>query len=1427
VVGIGASAGGLNPILRVVEQLGPSIPAALVIVQHLSPDHPSLMPELLSRRTSLSVELARDGVQIRAGCCYLMPPGAEVRLRDGRLWVLAGAQGERHALPIDTLFQSVAQARGRRAVGVVLSGTGSDGTAGAAAIRQAGGTVIAQQPTEAQFNGMPLAVVDRGLADYVTPAGEIPSLIERLLDGHDVLDDEYEPWMHEVFAIVKERVGLDLSEYKASTFFRRLTRRMQEVAITQASAYLDRLTRDEDEVRRLLESLLIDVTAFFRDSAAFETLASEVLPPLIKQAHEDQRELRVWSAGCARGHEAYSLAMLIEEISSAQQIVPRYKLFATDANDDALDIASAGYYGPHEVHELTPARLERHFRPDGDGFRIREAIRRHIVFAKHNLQRDPPFTQVDLLLCRNVLIYFRPQLQNRLLSLFHFALRPGGFLFLGNSESIGEFSSSFAVVGGVRDRIYRRGSERPVVPHLPPMRPQMAPAHPVRRERRHMVEAALRALTRRFAPAAALCDATGQVVHLFGDLSPFLELPRGTVDFRLDNLARGPLAAVIATVIAQAQRRKAEVSYSGVTVPLVESPVQVTVVPLADQDTYLVAFDLEVKRIPRPTGELPEQARMEDLHQELLFTRESLQATIEELQTANEELQASNEEMLAANEELQATNEELHATNEELHTVSSEREERIDELVRLNEDMENLLTGTKIATIFLDERHRIRRFSGPIHPYIRLLPQDIGRSVSDIAHFLVDVDLEETAGEVLETQRPQSFETAARDCSVLVRAIPYRSAIENVRGTVFTFVDVTALRRARAMLRAVLDSVPQHIALLDEAGEILLVNEAWRRFGSEQGAPQSQVGVNYLEASSSDPSAKPVVEGIRAVIDGAQDVYSVEYPCDTASGPHRFVMHATPLRALPPFEGRGAVVSHFDITSRSLLEEKLTKSEDRYRHLFVATRAPFMVVQTEDLRIVDANPAIGSLLRRQTDAMIGSSIKVLVSEDRIGLWARTFRDVLERDTPTVRMLELIDGDGRDHSLSATLSALPRIDGTRDVLVELRDAEFNQEADAPAEESTTARHSHRLEALGNLAGGVAHEVNNVLAGVLGLVEHWTDDAAVDHQLRSDLREVVAACHRGRDVTRNLLGFARADTITGVVSMPTVVEEIATLARRAAGPDIEVAVNIEGEGLEVEGDRSQLGQALLNLCLNGLDAMRGKGGTLEIRLQHHSTDESRQELALSVRDEGKGMTTSIQARAFEPFFTTKPRDKGTGLGLPMVYGLVRGLGGFIDVVSAPDEGTLITLILPRARQRAQRPGGVASPPDESERDSIEKLLEGKALLVVDDDSLVRRGIARMLRRSGAEVVEARDGFEALERIAERTFELIVLDVVMPGMDGTEVLAKLRHDHANTPVLLCSGYPERGEQAPHLDAHSAFVYKPVSALELETAVTKLLRS
>ncbi len=823
VVGIGASAGGLEALESFFRAMPADSGLAFVVIQHLSPDFKSHMEELLSRQTSIPVRSVTNAMTVEPNTIYLIPAKMEMVISEGKLLLTQRNPDRAFSHPIDQFFRSLSSDVGRYAIGVVLSGTGTDGSRGIRDIHEAGGLVVVQDTSTAKFDGMPISAMDTGVVDVVLPPTAIAeALIRYAHDGvtREKLAEEDLALAtmdggDQIFGLLNRKYGLDFSQYKATTVGRRINRRIQLLRLENVGEYVKRLSEDDVELNELYKDLLIGVTKFFRDPDAFDSLKREVISKLCAKTDRDDG-IRIWVAACASGEEAYSIAILVDEELRQRDVQLDVKIFATDAHSGSLQTAAKGLYPEDALSEMSVARRDRYFRRVRDGYQVTRELRDYIVFAPQNLISDAPFTQMDLVTCRNMLIYLQPQAQKKAISLFHFAIKPSGALFLGPSETPGELLDEFQVIDK-RWRIYtkRRDVRLPVA-----VRSSMARRHerlphitlPVTTSRVNRIDQELIAtydqLLAKKMGCSILVNDRGEILHVFGGAEKYLK-PRGgrPSNHILEQIHESLRGSVSAAWHHAANKhntvRFASANFNGGT--NLEN-IRITIEPLGDEakqpQNVLIEFAVAGVKTPPPEMEASldqlQMGRIDSLETELRYSEENLQATIEEMETSNEELQAANEELIAANEELQSTNEELHSVNEELYTVNAEHQRRVEELAQANDDMDNLLATTRVGVIFLDEALYIRRFTPEIARVFHLDNNDTGRSMEHFAHVLNRPTLVDDLRLVLADQVESEYTVSDHSGTpYLLRILPYQSG-DTTRGLVMTLIDISTLSKAEA-----------------------------------------------------------------------------------------------------------------------------------------------------------------------------------------------------------------------------------------------------------------------------------------------------------------------------------------------------------------------------------------------------------------------------------------------------------------------------------------------------------------------------------------------------------------------------------------------------------------------------------------------------
>ena len=868
IVAIGMSAGGLETATQFLNAMPPKSGLGFVIIQHLEPTRKSLLTELLARQTKMPVVEIEEGMRVEPDRVHVIIPNKTVLIEKGMLKLVPPVEkrGRRH--PIDKFFTSLAHDRAEKAIGIILTGAGSNGTAGLLDIKNAGGMCMVQDPATAKFDSMPRHAINTGQADFVLPPEEMPKALlgyvrhpytdgaeppEAIARGRSSLDD--------VLTLIRARTGHDFRPYKRNTLMRRTHRRMGLAHIEKLDDYLTALRNDPGEVDALSRDLMINVTAFFRDEDAWDALDKDVITPIVEQA-EPSQAIRAWVPACSTGEEAYSIAMLLDERIEESGKKLSVKIFATDVGDHNLGSARKGMFPASMVESMPPARLERFFDRAGEDYRVKADIRETVLFAPQNLLTDPPYSRMDLVSCRNFLIYLQPEAQDRVLSLAHFALRQGGYLFLGNAETVGSRDHLFETISK-RWRIYRRlGPARSSAIDFSAWPAREIPKAALT-EGPKLADIAAKTIAGRYGPASVIIDKHFRIQHFHGETGDYLSHPKGTPTLDLLSLARTTLTMAIRRAVQDARKAGEPVSVSAgdegktvVTAEAIDSGEQ--------KGLTLVSFSRPsagARKSARKPRKAADSSREQELEEELGAARDELRGTIEQFETSNEELKAANEEVTSVNEELQATNEELETSkeelqslNEELSAVNSQLERKLQELEEAGDDLRNLLAGNQIATIFLDTSMRIKWFSPAVKELFDLVDRDVGRPISNFAQKFADGSLVDKARASMD--RLAAFEEEVRAESgkcFLLRVQPYRTRDNRIAGAVASFLDISdlkgeqrELRAARDFAEATVNTVRDPLLVLTADCKVVSANPAFYRMfklkpGEVEGKPWFEI----------------------------------------------------------------------------------------------------------------------------------------------------------------------------------------------------------------------------------------------------------------------------------------------------------------------------------------------------------------------------------------------------------------------------------------------------------------------------------------------------------------------------------------------------------------------------------------------------------
>jgi two-component system, chemotaxis family, CheB/CheR fusion protein len=903
IVGIGASAGGLEGLTLFLENVPEKSGLSFVVIQHLDPVHKGYMPELLQRVTKMEVIQVKDRMKVRPDKVYLIPPNKSMSVLHGTLHLLEPTEPRGLRLPIDVFFHSLADDQQEKSIGVILSGMGSDGTQGLKSIKEKGGLVLVQDPLQAKFDGMPRSAIDAGIADIVAGAAELPGRLLNLI-RHDrtpeteiLITPKVQGTLEKIILLIRSKMGNDFSMYKKNMLYRRIERRMGVNQIDRIQNYLRFLQESPKEVEILYRELLIGVTNFFRDPPVWETLKETVLPALVRERNGHQF-LRAWVPGCSTGEEAYSLAMVLKEVIDQVKPVNEMKVqvFATDLDGNAIDAARKGLYPENITSNVSAKRLKRFFLKEEHGYRVNLELREMLVFATQNVIMEPPFTRLDILSCRNLLIYLDQELQKKLISLFHYSLNPGGILILGTAETAGEQARLFTQVDN-KSRIYHCGMNKvnpdpvdfPLAPSF--VKLESAEKYQPAKNPDNLQSLTEQLLLSQYTPPSVLVNENGDILYINGRTGKYLEPPMGKANWNIFAMVRDELRNELMDAFQQVVHLNTAITLTNLIpeknggITTVDVTVQYITGPRSLAGMVLFIFR-ESPFIGVGKGSVRKSARhgkintrINELEQELQHYRETLQSQHEEMQTSQEELKSTNEELQSTNEELQSTNEELttskeelQSLNEELQTVNAELQSKVDDLSRASSDMKNLLNSTEIATLFLDDDLNIRRFTTQTTKLIKLIPSDTGRPVTDLATELSYPQLADDCREVLRTLAFCEKPITTHDGRWFsVRIMPYRTMDDRIDGLVITFTEITrakkleeGLKGSNELMGILFNSTPGAALWISEEGKILEFNPgAEKLFGLNR---EMVLNGSFTELFIGAKSRKEVASSLKDII---------------------------------------------------------------------------------------------------------------------------------------------------------------------------------------------------------------------------------------------------------------------------------------------------------------------------------------------------------------------------------------------------------------------------------------------------------------------------------------------------------------------------------------------------------------------------------
>jgi two-component system, chemotaxis family, CheB/CheR fusion protein len=1424
IVGIGASAGGLEAFTQLLAALPVDTGMAFVLVQHLAPSHPSALAEILSRATAMPVaEVVHAPVRVEPNHVYVIPPGQNMVIAAGALQLLP-RPGPGLNRPIDQFFRALAQDQRHRAIGVVLSGTATDGTLGLEAIKAEGGITFAQDAS-AQQGSMPHSAIASGCVDFVLAPDAIARELVRIGRHPHVVptaaaaDVGDEPGLAAVLELLLQASGVDFRHYKTNTVFRRITRRMVFGKWNDLDAYVEHLRRTPNEVATLYQDILIGVTSFFRDPAAFAVLASTVFPRLLQNRSRTD-PVRFWTLGCSSGQEAYSLAIAFFEAAEVAGIPATLQVFATDINAASIERARAGIYGKEIAADVSPVRLQRFFVEVDGGYRICKTIRDACVFSRHDVLVDPPFSRMDLVSCRNLLIYLDPVLQQRILSMLHYALRPAGCLWLGTSETIGNWRNLFEVADGRCKLFTRRPGAGPglfPMHHGGALRSSfVAAARP--RAAAELPREADRVLLHRFAPPGVLVSAELDILQYRGDTDPWLAPAAGKASLSLLKMLREGLPGGVRAAIRRSEQTKLAVRETGLRVktPGGYQEAVVEVIPLrghgeAMDGGYLVLFEAVAAGVgpaPAPPTAAPptNDLDQERLEQELAATRDYLQSVIEQQETANEELQSANEEVQSANEELQSTNEELEtskeeieSSNEELATVNGELNERNAELHRSNDDLENLFASVQMVLVMLDPELRVRRFTPLAEHWFQLLPSDVGSRLADRRLELDGLpDLEPVLVRVRDTARAEEHEVRDRRGRWhALRVRPYRTRDKAVDGVIVMLVDIDSLKRSQITTESIVATVHEPLLVLD--GE-LRVRSASRAFHAAFGSsPESTLGKVLYDLGEHEwdlPGLRPL---LAAVLEHGEPFSGYEVVNDSAARGQRVLRLNARRLVQAAGEPPSILLAIEDVTDRKQAQAALQISELRFRRLFEASKDGVLILDADSHQITHVNPFLTQLLGYPPSHFLGRELwEIGFLRDKQASQA-AMRQITEQGSVRYETMPLEGSDGRLHPVEMVANMYEE-DRHRVIQCNIRDIADRSRLEAlmrgqAAELSDLHRRKDEFLAM------LSHELRSPLAPIANAVRllglEQGAESALQHQARGIIvRQLAQLQHLVDDlleVSRITTGRLqlRRERVAARDLVEHAVETVRPLLEQRRQT---LVLSLASESIVLDADVARLEQVLNNLLTNAIK-FTDPGGHLAVSMQLEGD-----RCVLRVRDDGIGIAPALLPRVFDLFAQgDRSLDRsqgGLGIGLALVQRLTELHGGTVEVHSVVGQGSEFVVRLPVVAKEVPSPPVAVAPP------AAPRPLR---VLVVDDNVDTVLSFSMLLQAAGHEVDTAFDGPTAVSTALARRPDVVLLDIGLPGLSGYEVAAQLRLEPRlrGTVLVALTGY---GQEADRLQAKQA---------------------
>ena len=1454
IAGIGASAGGLEALKQVLPSLPDQEGIVYVIVQHMDPKHDSMLTSLLSASTPMKITEVKNGQPLIPNEIFITPPGHDVSLESGILMLHQSHKQFGPKPSVDRFFTSLAEDQGEHSIGIILSGTGSDGALGMRAIKAKGGITIVQKPETSKYDGMPRSAVSTGSVDLVVGpeaiGSELLSIIHSplLKDGKSIKKPTPDD-MAKLMVLLKKHLGHDFSEYKENTIQRRINRRLAVHKLNSLKEYVEFVEKNPSALDGLEKDILISVTEFFRDIDAFKALKESIVK-LIESKSTDS-PIRVWVPGCSSGEEVYSIAFLFTQILEKRKENFKLQFYATDIDGDVVSMARKGSYPEASLIHINQTMKDRFFYADKGHFQVIKSIREQIVFAKQDIIHDPPFSHMDLIACRNLLIYFNSTLQDRLISMFHYSLDPGGILFLGKSESIGRHKDLFSPVNK-KWRIFKRQNTGKTLPasfknnHFLYTGFDKKKYLQTDRKVASDQEIVDQAVSTLFGPPSVLIDGHMQLLYVKGNCKKYFEIDEGSVGFTIFDLINNDLRAALRTTIGRALRDNSIIISRKNRFPLPDKTIVYvdihahTAAQVDIPDGYVLITFIETQ-IQKPLSDEMDASddytdqRIVELEHELAASHERLQTTVEELETSNEELQSLNEELQSANEELQSTNEELEtsneelqATNEELATVNEEMQIRSGELSEANADLENVFKRIGIPLMVLDTEFRIRRYTATSEQLFNIMPGDKGQIITNVGSHVVIPEFKELLDRSLKNGTTITEIVQSTNKYYEMRIYPYYDDKNIINGLLITFYDITIASQREQEFKALAENSPDIVVRFDREQRHLYLNRAIEKVTTLK--RNDFIGKTNRELGMPEKLCLFWEKEIEKVfITGEENMFQFEFP--GKDGIRWFDARVAP--ELSP-NGRFATVLLIsrDITNLKNIQNEYKDSLEEVtsqKELFQAIldRIPVLIIQ------YDPNVDI-TIVNKEFENKIGWSTNELNDAD-FDLMKACYPDPEYRenahqymDAATTEWREFKVQTKQGAHLETMWSNVQLKDGTTiGIGIDI--------SDKKAIERLLARKA-KLESLGTLAGGIAHDFNNCLTSIIGFSEMALEKIDEGEICRGDLQDVLTAGNRAKELVQQILIFCcNVPNKKEPVRINESAKEVVAMLKATAPSyiDIELVPSNDNPVLMAEG--IQIYQILMNLCTNAVQAMTKNGGALRIVIDRVENRNASFEklypmpcdllLKIEISDTGTGIEKAHFDQLFDPYFSTKDKKEGAGLGLAVVHGIVTSLKGEILVDSTLGKGTVFTLYFPLNDESASSET-LFSEAKKPNREAVDRGVEH--ILIVDDEPAIVKMQTLRFTKLGYEITGFDNPNEALLFFKDdpEAVDLIITDMTMPDMTGDRFAKAVKEIKPDIPVILCTGHSDKMIPETISDiAVDAILMKPIEHKKIAKTVRNLL--